>query len=65
MEIKKIKQAVVNFIKDEEGLTVVEYAVAGGLIALTTVAAFQALGLTVAGVIGDLNTRVSAARTGS
>lgn len=44
MEIKKIKQAVVEFIKDEEGLTIVEYAVAGGLITLFVVGAFQLLG---------------------
>lgn len=51
MELQTIKQAVVKFIKDEEGLTVVEYAVAGGLISLAVVGAFQALGVTVAGVI--------------
>ena len=44
MEIQTIKQAVVKFIKDEEGLTIVEYAIAGGLIALGAVAAFITLG---------------------
>ncbi|MCQ4347549.1 Flp family type IVb pilin [Pseudomonas stutzeri] len=44
MEIKGIKEAVVKFIKDEEGLTIVEYAVAGGLITLGAVAAFITLG---------------------
>ena len=51
MIIKTIKASVLTFIKDEEGLTVVEYAVAGGLIAAVTVAAFRALGVTVTGVI--------------
>lgn len=55
MEIQKIKEAVVEFIKDEDGLTVVEYAVAGGLIAAVTVAAFRALGVTVTGVINGIN----------
>ncbi|MNN61634.1 Flp/Fap pilin component [compost metagenome] len=54
MEIKKIKQAVVDFIKDEEGLTVVEYAVAGGLISLAVVAAFTTLGGNVRSVITRL-----------
>ncbi len=54
MEIQTIKQAVVKFIKDEEGLTVVEYAVAGGLIALSVVAAFKALGLEVGRTVDDI-----------
>lgn len=54
MELQTIKQAVVKFIKDEEGLTVVEYAVAGGLISLAVVAAFQLLGTNVGNVINAL-----------
>ena len=54
MELQTIKQAVVKFVRDEEGLTVVEYAVAGGLIALTVVLAFTALGSEVARVINAL-----------
>jgi len=38
---------LVKFLKDEEGLTTVEYAVAGTLIALAVVAAFTALGTAV------------------
>ena len=38
--VKKFEQ----FLKDEEGLTTVEYAVAGTLIALAVVAAFTQLG---------------------
>jgi pilus assembly protein Flp/PilA len=45
------KQAVIEFIREEEGLTVVEYAVAGGLITLAVVGAFQALGVNVAAII--------------
>ncbi len=54
MEIKKIKQAVVDFVRDEEGLTVVEYAVAGGLISLAVVTAFTTLGGNVKTVIEGL-----------
>ena len=47
MELQTIKQAVVKFIKDEEGLTIVEYAVAGGLITLAVAFAFTTLGTNV------------------
>ena len=30
--MRNLKQAVMRFIREEEGLTIVEYAVAGGLI---------------------------------
>ena len=50
-----MKENIVNFLRDERGLTTVEYAVAGGLIALAVVGAFQALGITVGGVINGIN----------
>lgn len=59
MELQTIKQAVVKFIKDEEGLTVVEYAVAGGLISLFVVGAFRALGIQVGAVIGAITTAIT------
>ncbi|WP_455230184.1 Flp family type IVb pilin [Geopseudomonas aromaticivorans] len=62
MELQTIKQAVVKFIKDEEGLTVVEYAVAGGMISLAVIAAFDALGVTVGGIITDLNGLLAGSR---
>lgn len=58
MKLEAIKTSLVKFLKDEEGLTVVEYAVAGGLISLAVVGAFQALGLTVAGVINAINAAI-------
>jgi len=53
--VDKMKNIIIRFLKDERGLTTVEYAVAGGLIALTVVGAFQALGLTVGQVITNIN----------
>jgi pilus assembly protein Flp/PilA len=50
----KIKNSLLSFLRDQRGLTVVEYAVAGGLIALAVIIAFQTLGLTVAGVINQI-----------
>ncbi len=49
-----MKGAILKFLREEEGLTTVEYAVAGGLIALAVVTAFQALGVTVGGVITSI-----------
>jgi len=50
-----MKQSIVTFFKDERGLTTVEYAVAGGLIAVAVVAGFQALGVTVGQVLNNIN----------
>ncbi|MNC81402.1 Flp/Fap pilin component [compost metagenome] len=50
---------MVKFIKDEDGLTIVEYAVAGGLITLFVVGAFQALGTAVETNINDLTGAVN------
>jgi len=52
--MSKLKQAVIEFIREEEGLTVVEYAIAGGLIGLGVVGAFTRLGDEVAEAIGRL-----------
>ena len=51
-----MKQAIMNFLREDEALTTVEYAVAGGLITVAAVAAFAALGSEVARVINDLVT---------
>jgi pilus assembly protein Flp/PilA len=44
MIIQAIKASAVKFAKDEDGLTIVEYAVAGGLITAAVVVAFTLLG---------------------
>ena len=59
MNIQSIKTSVLKFIKDEEGLTIVEYAVAGGLITLGAVAAFVTLGTNVATAITSLGCAVT------
>lgn len=47
-------------LKDKQkGLTTVEYAVAGALVAAATVAAFEALGLQVGVVIDGLTAAIS------
>jgi len=54
MNIQSIKEAVRKFARDEDGLTMVEYAVAGGLVTLGAVAAFTNLGTAIADRIGDI-----------
>ncbi|CAI8935518.1 MULTISPECIES: Flp family type IVb pilin [Pseudomonas] len=58
MNLQSIKTSVVKFIKDEDGLTIVEYAVAGGLITLGAVAAFVTLGGNVSAAIKSLGCAV-------
>lgn len=48
------KKALIAFLRDEEGLTTVEYAIAGGLVAAGVIVAFDLLGLEVARVIEDI-----------
>jgi pilus assembly protein Flp/PilA len=52
-------KAIMNFISEEEGLTTVEYAIAGGLVGAAVIVAFTDLGAAVGGVVtsitGDLN----------
>ncbi len=43
-----------EFLRDEEGLTTVEYAIAGTLIGLAVVAAFTQLGNAVGNAIDNL-----------
>ena len=53
-----IMNNLAKFLKDEEGLTTVEYAVAGTLIALAVVVAFRNLGDTVNNSITEINTQL-------
>ncbi|WP_437269719.1 Flp family type IVb pilin [Stutzerimonas balearica] len=54
MNIQSIKEAVRKFARDEDGLTMVEYAVAGGLITLGAVLAFTNLGTAIKGKINEI-----------
>ncbi|MNE37553.1 Flp/Fap pilin component [compost metagenome] len=45
--MQTIKASVVKFVKDEDGLTIVEYAVAGGLVTALVVGIFSTLGTAV------------------
>lgn len=58
MNFQSIRAYVLAFIDDEDGLTIVEYAVAGGLITLGAVAAFITLGGNVSTAITSLGCAV-------
>ena len=47
----KMKQHVMKFFREEDGLTTVEYAIAGGLVGAAVIAAFLALGGQVGRII--------------
>jgi pilus assembly protein Flp/PilA len=49
-----MKAKVMAFLRDEEGLTIVEYAVAAGLISAAVVVAFTNLGQAVLNIINTL-----------
>ncbi len=46
-----MKKKLHAFLRDEEALSIVEYAVAGGLIAAALVLAFETLGVSVGAVM--------------
>ncbi len=47
-----------NFLRDEAGLTMVEYAIASALVAATAVVAFQTLGANITTEISALAAHV-------
>ncbi len=55
-----IKEKVLSFLRDEEGLTTVEYAIAGGLVGAGVIGAFGLLGDEVFRVIDAIYQAISA-----
>lgn len=49
-----MKKKVLAFLRNEDGLTIVEYAVAAGLISGAVVIAFTALGAEILAIINAL-----------
>jgi pilus assembly protein Flp/PilA len=58
--MNSLKQAAMNFLREEEGLTVVEYAIAGGLVGLVVVVTFRALGVAVGAEIQEIINAITA-----
>ena len=63
--MKNVTQAISKFVRDEDGLTTVEYAVAGALVSLAVVGAFTALGGAVGTTIDQLTGAVTPAAGGA
>jgi pilus assembly protein Flp/PilA len=53
------KKALLAFLRDEEGLTTVEYAIAGGLVGAGVIGAFALLGDEVFRVIDAIYQAIS------
>jgi pilus assembly protein Flp/PilA len=49
-----MKTQLMNFLRNEQGLTTVEYAIAGGLVGAAVILSFEALGLSVARIIDNI-----------
>ncbi len=58
--MRSLKTVIVAFMRDEKGLTMVEYAIAGALVTAAAVAAFTLLGTNVATQIDNLADNVIA-----
>jgi pilus assembly protein Flp/PilA len=54
-----MRDQIIRFLREEEGLTTVEYAVAGALVTVAVVAAFTALGGAVGSTITTLTNAVN------
>ena len=52
--MKKLTTQVLKFLRDEEGLTTVEYAIAGGMVGAGAIGAFNLLGVEVGRIIGEI-----------
>lgn len=63
MNTEVLKTSIMKFLRDEDGLTIVEYAVAGGLVTIGAVTAFIALGNNVCGAITSLKDAVLGTNT--
>ena len=55
-----MRDSIMNFLRDEAGLTMVEYAIAGALVAAAAATTFTDLGQSVINRITDLAADVAA-----
>lgn len=56
--MKNLNNAVLAFWKEESGLTIVEYALAGALIAAIAVASLTTLGAAVSGTLTTIGSAI-------
>lgn len=65
MNMQIMTTQVKAFLKDEQGLTTVEYAIAGSLVGAAVVLSFTELGTQVRTVIDGITTDIGGSPTGS
>jgi len=53
-----IKNTLGRLARDEEGQDLIEYALLAAFIALVCISAAQALGITLKGIFGDIDTQL-------
>jgi pilus assembly protein Flp/PilA len=53
-----MKTKIMSFLRSEEGLTTVEYAIAGGLVGLAVIVAFTDLGEHVGAIIEGIDNQL-------
>ncbi len=58
MEMKKVTKMLKRFVRDEQGLETVEYAIILGLIVVGTIGAIMTLGSWVLGQFTAINTDI-------
>ena len=61
LEVITMKKLILDFIREEEGLTTVEYAIAGGLVGAAVIVAFTDLGTAVGNVVVGITTELNGA----
>ena len=59
-----MKKFILDFLRDEEGLTTVEYAVAGSLVAAAVVLAFTSLGEAVGTSVNTMTDAITPTNAG-
>ncbi|QBQ55883.1 Flp family type IVb pilin [Nitrosococcus wardiae] len=57
--MSNLTQKIRSFLRDEEGLTMTEYAVAGGLVVMGAVGMFSLLGKNISARINEIAQAVS------
>lgn len=57
--MSNVRNKLYTLLREEQGLTTVEYAIAGGLVGLAVVGAFTALGTAVGNVIKNITSCIS------
>lgn len=57
--MKTLKRALAALWSEQEGLTTVEYAIAGALVSVAVAAAFTNLGTEIAAVLANIITIIS------